>query len=319
MGTAVAGKASLMGRQLLGLGALLLAVVPGYVVSRIGADGLLTTPSASATALPSKLQSAGFERAVASTPIGTEIDGYIREVASRYRVSEELIVAIIEAESRFDAQAVSRRGALGLMQLMPATAATLGVSDPFDPRENIDAGVRHLRAMMAHFPGNLPLALAAYNAGEKAVIDHRGIPPYRETQEYVQRILGRLRSDRAKAQYDATYALSPMGRVVAGETVSVILKVTNTGTASWNNEGPCAAVLGVHWYQGRTRLVSETQAAALPTTVSPGQTVTLEAVVSAPSTLGKYGLAWDMRAHCDWFTNRGGTLRKQQVEVVTKL
>src|SRR5262245_33306898 len=196
MGTAVAGKASLMGRQLLGLGALLLAVVPGYVVSRIGADGLLTTPGASATAITSKLQSAGFDRGVARAPIGTEIDGYIREVASRYRVSEELIVAIIEAESRFDAQAVSRRGALGLMQLMPATAATLGVSDPFDPRENIDAGVRHLRAMMAHFPGDLRLALAAYNAGEQAVIRHRGMPPYRETQEYVNRILRRFDGDR---------------------------------------------------------------------------------------------------------------------------
>lgn len=291
-------------RQLVGLGALLFTVVPGYLVSRIGADELVRTRSAFAS--PDEV-----------TPTGTVIDSHIREVAIRYGVSEELIAAIIEAESRFDSRAVSRRGAQGLMQLMPATAATLGVSDPFDPRENIDAGVRHLRAMMAHFPDNLPLALAAYNAGEKAVIHHRGIPPYRETQAYVHRILRRLRSDRPRTQYDAAYALSPLARVVAGETVSVTLQVTNTGTASWNNAGPCAAVLGDHWYQGRTRLVSETQAAPLPTPVRAGQTVKLDAVVRAPSMPGKYALAWDMRVRCDWLTNLGGTLRREQVEVVT--
>jgi hypothetical protein len=171
--------------------------------------------------------------------------------------------------------------------------------------------------MMAHFPGDLPLALAAYNAGEKAVIRHRGIPPYRETQAYVQRILGRLDGDRPKGEYDAAYFVSPLARVVAGETVNVSLRVTNTGTASWNNAGPCAAVLGDHWFQGRTRLVSETQAAPLPTSVRPGQTVKLEAVIRAPSAPGKYGLAWDMRARCDWVTNLGGTLRKQQVDVVS--
>jgi hypothetical protein len=315
----VVGKAARARRQLLGLGALLLTVVPGYVVSRIGADELGPIPTASA--IPAELpdgEGTSFDEVVESTPTATVIDSHIREVAIRYGVSEALIAAIIEAESRFDSQAVSRRGALGLMQLMPATAATLGVSDPFDPRENIDAGVRHLRAMMAHFPDNLPLALAAYNAGEKAVIHHRGIPPYRETQAYVHRILGRLQSDRRKAQYDAAYALSPLARVVAGETVSVTLKVTNTGTASWSNVGPCAAVLGDHWYRGRTRLVSETQAAPLSTPVDPGQTVKLQAVVTAPTMPGKYALAWDMRAQCDWFTNLGGTLRKQEVEVVTR-
>src|SRR5207245_2657818 len=83
----------------------------------------------------------------------------------------------IEAESEFNPRAVSRRGARGLMQLMPKTAATLGVDDPFDPKANIEAGVKHLRAMMDRFDNNIPLALAAYNAGEVAVIKHRGIPP----------------------------------------------------------------------------------------------------------------------------------------------
>jgi len=78
------------------------------------------------------------------------------------------------------------------MQLMPATAATLGVDNPFDPRENIEAGIRHLRAMMDRFKNNLPLALAAYNAGERPVIYYRGVPPYPETRQYVNRILRRL-------------------------------------------------------------------------------------------------------------------------------
>ncbi len=123
------------------------------------------------------------------------IDAHIREVASRYGMSAELVAAVIEAESEFNPRAVSRQGAQGLMQLMPKTAATLGVDDPFDPRANIEAGVRHLRALMDRFGNNLPLVLAAYNAGELAVIKHHGVPPYRETRAYVNRILKRL--DRA--------------------------------------------------------------------------------------------------------------------------
>jgi soluble lytic murein transglycosylase-like protein len=116
----------------------------------------------------------------------------IREAASRYGVSEHVIVAVIEAESQFNPRAVSRKGAQGLMQLMPATAASLGVEDPFSPRENIDGGVRHLRSLMDRFDNNLPLALAAYNAGEVAVINHGGIPPYPQTRAYVSRIMRQL-------------------------------------------------------------------------------------------------------------------------------
>jgi soluble lytic murein transglycosylase-like protein len=126
-------------------------------------------------------------KALTRAPAGLHF--HISEVATRYGVSEELIAEIIEAESGFNPRAVSRRGARGLMQLMPATAVYLGVGDPFDPRENIDGGVRHLRSLMDRFDNNLPLALAAYNAGERAVIDYRGIPPYRQTRQYVKRIL----------------------------------------------------------------------------------------------------------------------------------
>lgn len=117
------------------------------------------------------------------------IDSHIRDAALRYGVSEQLVTAVIRVESGFNPRAVSPKGARGLMQLMPATASQLGVRNAFDPAENIDGGVRHLRGLMERFENNLPLALAAYNAGEGAVAQYGGIPPYRETQQYVTRIL----------------------------------------------------------------------------------------------------------------------------------
>ena len=114
----------------------------------------------------------------------------IREISARHGVDATLVESVIRAESAFNPTAVSRTGARGLMQLMPKTAVMLGVRDSFNPRENIDGGVRHLRYLLDRYPGNVPLAVAAYNAGEGAVDTHRGIPPYAETQQYVQRVLG---------------------------------------------------------------------------------------------------------------------------------
>jgi soluble lytic murein transglycosylase-like protein len=113
----------------------------------------------------------------------------IREIASRHGVDPTLVESVIRAESAFNPTAVSRTGARGLMQLMPKTAVALGVRDSFNPRQNIDGGVRHLRYLLDRYPGNVALAIAAYNAGEAAVDAHRGIPPYAETQQYVQRVL----------------------------------------------------------------------------------------------------------------------------------
>jgi Transglycosylase SLT domain len=112
----------------------------------------------------------------------------IRDAAERYGVPFKLVSAVIRAESGFNPRAVSRKGAQGLMQLMPTTAATLGVRNLFDPRQNIDGGVRHLKGLIDRFL-SLPFALAAYNAGEKAVMQYRGIPPYPETQDYVTKVL----------------------------------------------------------------------------------------------------------------------------------
>jgi hypothetical protein len=116
----------------------------------------------------------------------------IREVAERHGVGADLVEAVIRVESGGNPGAVSPKGARGLMQLMPATAAVLGVRNAFDPRENIEGGVRHLRYLMERYPGNLPFVLAAYNAGEGAVSQHSGIPPYPETQQYVRKVLGFL-------------------------------------------------------------------------------------------------------------------------------
>jgi hypothetical protein len=113
----------------------------------------------------------------------------IREAAARYGVPERLVSAVIRVESAFNPRAISPKGARGLMQLMPETASMLGVRNTFDPQENIDGGVRHLRGLIDRFANNLPLALAAYNAGERAVATYQGIPPYPETRDYVTRVL----------------------------------------------------------------------------------------------------------------------------------
>ncbi len=116
-------------------------------------------------------------------------DRLIREIAERNNVEYALAKAVIKAESDFDRLAVSRKGALGLMQLMPATAAQHQVRDVFLPRDNIEGGCRHLRMLLDRYGGNLPLAIAAYNAGTRRVEDAGGVPPIPETRQYLARVL----------------------------------------------------------------------------------------------------------------------------------
>ena len=116
----------------------------------------------------------------------------IKSAARRYNLPEKLIASVIQAESNFQVDAVSPAGAQGLMQLMPATAKELGVDDPFDVRQNINGGAGYLRQMLDRFGGDVKLALAAYNAGPGTVERYNGNVPYRETQDYIERVLKRV-------------------------------------------------------------------------------------------------------------------------------
>jgi soluble lytic murein transglycosylase-like protein len=162
---------------------------------------------------------------------GTEIN----EISERYGVDPQLVHAVIEAESAFNPWAVSRKGAQGLMQLMPRTASALGVRDSFDPRDNIEGGVRHLRYLMDRYPGNVPLVLAAYNAGEGAVAQYGGVPPYPETQQYVQKIM-----QRGGAAVGATLpASSPLP---SGDPPQGIYRSEDAdGTVTFSNIPPASA------------------------------------------------------------------------------
>jgi soluble lytic murein transglycosylase len=116
-------------------------------------------------------------------------DSLISDASERHGVSFPLLKAIIKAESDFDPHAVSQKGATGLMQIMPENFKPLGIRDPFDPWENINAGARYFKQMYDRFKGKLALSLAAYNAGPTAVDRYKTIPPYEETEEYVRRVL----------------------------------------------------------------------------------------------------------------------------------
>jgi soluble lytic murein transglycosylase-like protein len=117
-----------------------------------------------------------------------EIDSSIVMAAARHNVDPNLVRAVVKVESNFNSNAVSRKGAMGLMQLMPSTARSLNVKNPFDPDQNVDAGVRHLKHLLENYGGDVDLTLAAYNAGSGAVARSAGVPRYAETQNYVRRI-----------------------------------------------------------------------------------------------------------------------------------
>ena len=133
---------------------------------------------------------------VVAVPPEHAYDEFIREASLQYGVDAALIRSVMQTESAFDALAVSRAGALGLMQLMPELAAEMGVEDPFDPRQNVMGGVKYLRRLLDLYRGNVRLALASYNAGATNVTQYGGVPPFPETQKYVKEVTRLVKSSR---------------------------------------------------------------------------------------------------------------------------
>ena len=179
--------------------ALLLAAFPAHVDAQIYAwrdpDGTLVLSSTAREgavrtyAIPTATSGIRTTRPVAPSR-AQRFEPLIAEYAAVHDVRPDLVRAVIQAESAFNPAATSHKGAMGLMQLMPATAAELGVDDPYDPAQNIRGGVTYLRQLLDQFDGNEELALAAYNAGPGAVTRYGAVPPYRETRDYIKRIKG---------------------------------------------------------------------------------------------------------------------------------
>ena len=153
-----------------------------------------------------------------------QYDALIEENAAVHGVNPHLVRAVIQQESAFNPSATSHKGAMGLMQLMPATAAELGVSDPYNPSENIRGGVAYLKGLLVKFQQNVELALAAYNAGPTAVTKYGAVPPYRETQNYVTRITNAVERDS-----QAQEASSRPTEIVNGREVTRLSSVETPG------------------------------------------------------------------------------------------
>jgi hypothetical protein len=142
-------------------------------------------------------------------PSPETLANHVHTAAARHGVPPTLLAAVIAAESEFNPRAVSNRGAVGLMQLMPMTAVLMGVRNAYDPHENVNGGARYLRDLLERFDHNVPLALAAYNAGPQAVVRHGGIPPYPETRAFVARVMQRMREPKSGGVVMAAVAARP--------------------------------------------------------------------------------------------------------------
>lgn len=167
----------------------------------------------------------------AAAPVPADYNAYVHKAASKYEVEPELIRAVIKTESNGNHRAVSKKGAIGLMQLMPSTAADMNVSNPFNPEENIEGGTRYLRYLLEKFNGDTTLALAAYNAGPKTVERYGNIPPIAETVQYVKKVFSLYKG---KQSYQFSDSQEPVRKDYQIPTV-VYKIVLDDGTVLFTN------------------------------------------------------------------------------------
>jgi hypothetical protein len=236
-------------RRLLGLAVLLLTIGGGYAVAQRG----VIPPAVGMIAFPQEADATSVETdEPRAKPTPAEIMAEIDEVSARHHVPARLVAAIVAVESEFNPRAVSRRGAQGLMQLMPATAASLDVQDSFDLQENLDGGVRHLRVLLERYHNDLPLVLAAYNAGDRAVIAYRGVPPYPQTRRYVIRVLRRYDPAAARAAARRIYGPGPTAAVAPPPLPWRLVSLDSPAPVEW--PGPLGP-----WREEREELVAPTR------------------------------------------------------------
>src|SRR5579859_3623086 len=177
----------------------------------------VTAPvSVNQPALPQVSPTAGQKLPMAFTP--EEIQSFVREASERNRLDPDFVNSVIKAESGFYPKAVSRKGAQGLMQLMPSTAAMLGVADPFDPKANIEGGTAHLSQLLDRYHDDPAKALAAYNAGAHRVDQYHGVPPYMETRAYVRRIINDFNAKKRARMKAEAAAKKPSTATTAKKT-----------------------------------------------------------------------------------------------------
>lgn len=167
-------------------------------------------------------------RAAAVAAPAPDFVGYVHQAAAKYDLEPELIKAVIKTESNGNHRAVSRKGAMGLMQLMPGTANDLNVANPFNPEENIEGGARYLKQLIDRFNGNLTLALAAYNSGPKTVEKYGAVPPILETRQYVKKVFSLYNGKK-------TYAFSDTSNTPSKQYAPIYKIVLDDGTILFTN------------------------------------------------------------------------------------
>lgn len=221
--------------------------------------------------------SESFQTAFKEASKTESMDSIFAEAAARYGVSEKLLKSVAKAESNFNPSAVSKAGAIGVMQLMPATARSLGVTDPYDARQNIMGGAKYLKENLDRFGGNVSLALAAYNAGPNAVQKYGGIPPYKETQNYVKTVTAYMNG--APITTGKTVEKSKTtAQTLAGMYGSAALLSGSSEGSSYSSYGQSSGLYGLlsggagSYYGSGSGMVS----ALLGTASTDGDTITLD-------------------------------------------